>query len=53
MPSSSNTSSMSLQESPEHITPPAFREISLSGLLEGLPYALEVVTKIKTPKMSS
>jgi hypothetical protein len=38
--------------SPKHATPPAFREISLSGLPEGLPYALEVVTIIKMPEIS-
>lgn len=51
-PSSRMTSSKPPLVSPKHINPPPFREMSVSGLLEGLLYALEVVTQIKTPKMS-
>ena len=40
------------QESPEHTTPPAFREIAFSSLLEGLPYTLDVVTQIKMLEVS-
>lgn len=37
------------QESPEHATPPTFREKSL---LEIVPYALGIVIQIKTPEVS-
>ena len=40
------------KESPEHATHPAFREISFSDLLEGLPYTLDVVTQIKMLEIS-
>ena len=40
------------QENPEYTTHPASREINLPGLLECLPYALEVVIHKMMPEIS-
>lgn len=53
LPGILNTASKLSQESPEHVNPPP---APLSGrysyLLEGLLYALEVVTHIEKPEVS-